>query len=129
MEDDNLLSSTTNDDVSAKAIIDHDHAHTTTTTAAVNVGVAAFCCSKCRGYLKLKEDVEDNGNDGDDSCCCWLCLGLWQEDETKSSTSTLSSSSRLRKALEDACQPYGGIGKENSTTKNKFCKKIKIFNF
>ena len=130
MEDDNLLSSTTNDDVSAKAIIDHAHAHTTTTTAAVNVGVAAFCCSKCRGYLKLKEDVEDNDNDDDDDdscccccCCCWLCLGLWQEDETKSSTSTLSSSSRLRKALEDACQPYGGIGKKNSTTKNKFCIK------
>jgi hypothetical protein len=128
MGDDNLLSSTTNDDISAKAIIDHDHAHTKTTTTSVNVGVdaaaaaaaaAAFCYSECCGYLKLKE-VEDNDNK--DDSCCWLCLGLWQEGQTKLSTSSSSSSSRLQKALEDACQPYGGIGKKKNI-KNEFCKK------
>jgi hypothetical protein len=108
MEDDDPSSSTTNDD-------------TTTTTAADVQVVGAFCCSKCRGYLHMSEEAEEDNSNNDDDSCCWLCLGLWQEDVTKlsSSLTTSSSSSRLRKALEDACRPYGGIDKKI----NKFCKK------
>ena len=85
----------------------------------------SHCCSKCRSYFQPSEIKDDTiKENGIDSSYCWLCLGLWQEEvehdrlTTDQDKSTILS---LRRALEDCCGPYGGIGRSSP---NRFSQLV-----
>ncbi len=56
-----------------------------------------FVCARCQTYLLIEKSTEAKA-----SLVCSICLGLWE-------------TSGLQQAIEQACNPYGGL------QKNRFC--------
>lgn len=92
---------------------------TTATQQSLYETAIRHCCKKCLYYLKPNETKKDETNsEVRESFCCWLCLGLWQEEnETTGLPGT--STSCLRRSLEERCRSYGGIGRNS---RNRFSR-------
>jgi tRNA U54 and U55 pseudouridine synthase Pus10 len=76
-----------------------------------------FVCSKCAKYLQLDNQGLASVDPKEHfQSVCSVCMGLWQHDS--GITTTTNTIERLKEALEEACEPYGGM----TSHENRFAR-------